>query len=70
MRISARNQIRGRVARIKTGSLMAEVVVDVGGQDIVSEITLSSVERLGVKVGDEVWAIIKATDVMIGVGKP
>ena len=65
--MSARNQIRGRIARIKPGRVMAEVVVDVGGQEIVSEISLSSVQGMRLKVGDQVWAIVKATDVMIGV---
>jgi len=69
LKISARNQIRGKVAGIKPGGVMAEVVVDIGGQQMVAEITQTSVERLGFKIGDEVWAIIKATDVMIGVGK-
>jgi len=45
---------------------MSEVVVDVGGQEVVSLITKASVERLGLKPGDSVVAIIKSTDVMIG----
>jgi molybdopterin-binding protein len=45
---------------------MAEVVVDVGGNEIVSEITRASVERLGLEVGDAVTAIVKATEVMLG----
>ncbi len=51
---------------LKLGAIMAEVVVDVDGRDIVAEITKSSVERLGLKVGDPVTAIIKSTEVMIG----
>ena len=45
---------------------MAEVVVDIGGREIVAEITKGPVERLGIKVGDAVTAIIKTTDVKIG----
>lgn len=66
MDISARNQIKGTVASIKTGEIMAEVVVAIGGQLLVSVITRSSVERLGLKVGDAVTAIIKSTEVMLG----
>jgi molybdopterin-binding protein len=45
---------------------MAEVVVDIGNHQIVSEITKSSVERLGLKQGDAVTVIVKSTEVMIG----
>ena len=45
---------------------MAEVVVDVGGQEVVAMITRTSVDRLGLNAGDAVVAIIKSTDVMIG----
>lgn len=66
MEISARNQIRGTVKEVQRGAVMAEVVLDVGGQMVVAMITLGSVERLGIQVGDTVTAIVKATDVMIG----
>src|SRR3954464_8415597 len=65
MELSARNQLKGTVADIKLGAVMAEVAVDIGGQQIVAAITRSSVERLGLKVGDSVLAIMKATEVMI-----
>ena len=65
MEISARNQLRGTVKSVKLGDVMAEVVVDVAGQEVVAAITRSSVERLGIKQGDQVSAIIKATEVMI-----
>jgi molybdopterin-binding protein len=45
---------------------MGEVIVDIGGQIVTSSITLSSIERLGLEVGDAVVVIVKATDVMIG----
>lgn len=66
MELSARNQLKGKVKSVKVGAIMAEVVVDVDGRELVSEITKSSVERLGLKVGDAVTAIIKSTEVMIG----
>jgi molybdopterin-binding protein len=65
MQLSARNQLKGTVKTVKLGSIMAEVVADVGGQEIVSEITKSSVERLAIKSGDSITLIVKATDVMI-----
>lgn len=64
--LSARNQLRGNVKSIKVDGIMAEVVVDVGGQEVVAAITRTSVERLGIKEGDQVHAVIKATEVMIG----
>jgi molybdopterin-binding protein len=66
MELSARNQLAGTVKNVKVGAIMAEVVIDVAGKEIVSEISKASVERLGLKAGDKVTAIIKATEVMIG----
>jgi len=66
MQISARNQLRGRVTAITLGAVMAEVRVQVGQSEIVSAITRASVDSLGINVGDEVMAIVKATEVMIG----
>jgi len=66
MQLSARNQLAGTVKSVKLGAIMAEIVIDIGGREIVSEITKSSVERLQLKTGDTVTAIIKATEVMIG----
>jgi molybdopterin-binding protein len=65
MEISARNQLKGKVRSIRLGDLMAEVVLDVGGQELVSVITRSSAEHLGLAVGDDVRAIVKSTEVMI-----
>lgn len=66
MQLSARNQLKGTVKAVKTGAIMAEVVVEVGGNELVAEITKGSVDRLGIKVGDQVTAIIKATEIMLG----
>ena len=66
MEISARNQLRGKVKHMTAGAVMSEVVVDIGGQEVVSMISKASVERLGLEPGDSVVAIIKATEVMIG----
>jgi molybdopterin-binding protein len=64
--LSGRNQIRGRITAISVDGVMAEVRIEIGGHELVSIITRASVERLGLKVGDEATAVIKATDVMIG----
>jgi molybdate transport system regulatory protein len=66
MEISARNQLKGRVKEVVLGTVMAEVVVDVGGQELVSAITRRSAEALSLKAGDSVTVIIKATEVIIG----
>jgi molybdopterin-binding protein len=66
MELSARNQLKGTVKGIETGAIMAEVVVDIGGQEVVAAITRHSVERLNLKQGDPVTVIIKSTEVMIG----
>ena len=66
MELSARNQLKGTVKAVKLGAVMAEVVMDIGGQEIASAITLASAKRLKLKKGDKVTAIIKATEVLIG----
>jgi len=64
MKMSARNQLKGVVKEVTPGAVMAEVVVELpDGQEVVSAITLSSVEHLNIKVGDTVVAIIKSTRV-------
>ncbi len=65
MKISARNQFRGTVTSIKRGGVMAEVVVRVGEHEVVSVVTVTSVDDLGIAEGDEVTAIIKSTEVML-----
>ena len=64
--ISARNRIRGRITRVSADGLMAEVTMRVGDQELVSIITRTSVDRLGLAVGVEAVALIKATEVMLG----
>jgi molybdate transport system regulatory protein len=66
LEISARNRLRGKIARLSLDGLMAEVQVRIGEQELVSLITRSSAERLGLKVGDDVFAVIKSTEIMIG----
>jgi molybdopterin-binding protein len=66
MQLSARNQLKGKVTKVNTAQVMAEVTVAVGDQEVVSVITRGSVERLGLKAGDDVTVIIKATEIMLG----
>jgi len=66
MELSTRNQLAGTVTRVTAGTVMAEVVVDVAGQEIVAAITRDSAERLALGAGDSVTVLIKATEVMIG----
>jgi molybdopterin-binding protein len=65
MKISARNQLSGKVTSVKSGAVMAEVSVDVDAGSVTAAITDASREHLGLKQGDEVTVIIKATEVMI-----
>ena len=66
MKISARNQLKGTVSKIQPGAVNTEVVVKlVGGAEIVSIITKESAERLQLAPGKSVYAVIKASDVMI-----
>ena len=67
MKLSARNQLSGTVRGVELGAVMAEVTVDVGGQEIVAAITRHSVERLGLSAGQKVTVVIKATEVLLGV---
>jgi molybdopterin-binding protein len=65
MKLSARNQLRGRVTAVKSGAVMAEVEVRVEAADVVAAITDVSREHLGLKEGDEVTVVIKSTEVLI-----
>ena len=67
MQLSARNHLKGTVNSVVLGDLMAEVTVDVGGQQITSVITRASAERLSLLEGSDVTVIVKATDVLLGV---
>jgi molybdopterin-binding protein len=63
--LSARNQFPGTVKSVKLGNVMAEIIVEVSGLEIVSLISRTSAEQLGLKAGDKVTAIIKSTEVMV-----
>lgn len=66
MKISARNVLKGKVKSIVHGAVNSEVVVELpGGTEITSIITKSSAEKLGLKEGHEIYAVIKASSVML-----
>ncbi len=67
MEISARNKIKGTITEVTIGSVMAKVAVKIADGTIInSMITIDSVEEMKLKEGDEVYAIVKSTEVMIG----
>jgi molybdopterin-binding protein len=65
MQLSARNQLKGVVREIKEGPVSTEVVIDINGVSIVSSITTGSVKAMNLKAGDEAYAVIKASSVMV-----
>jgi molybdopterin-binding protein len=67
-KLSARNQLKGKILDVKKGATTSHVRIDIGnGIVITSSITNEAVADLNLKTGDEAWAVIKASDVMIGV---
>jgi molybdopterin-binding protein len=67
LKLSARNQIKGRIVEVQKGMTTAHVRIDIGGGvTITSSITNEAVDELGLEAGDEAWAVIKASDVMVG----
>jgi molybdopterin-binding protein len=67
MKLSARNILPGNVTEITKGEAIANVVMDCNGQRIVSSITVEAATELGLEVGSDVSAVVKASDVMIAV---
>ena len=67
MEISARNKMNGKITDIKTGGVMASVIIQVEEPgEITALITKESVEKLGLKEGDDATAIIKSTEIIVG----
>jgi molybdopterin-binding protein len=68
MKISARNILKGKIVKVVHGAVNSEVIIELpGGTQLVSIITNSSVENLGLTEGKQAYAIIKASNVMVGV---
>ena len=66
MKLSARNQLKGRVVEVTKGQTTAHVRIDIGGAVITASITNEAVDELGLATGQEAIAVIKASDVMVG----
>jgi molybdopterin-binding protein len=67
MKLSARNQIKGKIVDVAKGATTSHVRIDIGGGvTVTSSITNEAVAELALKTGDDAWAVIKASDVMIG----
>lgn len=68
MKLSARNQLKGKVVKVEKGAVNGMVTIDIGGgNQITSTISIRSIEELGLKEGADAYAVIKATSVMIGI---
>ena len=67
MKLSARNQLKGKIIEIKNGAVMSQIKIDIGSGNVVTSlIAKDSAEELGLKTGDQVVAIIKSTEVIVG----
>ena len=68
MKLSARNQLKGTIVEIQDGAVNGIVKIDLGSGNIISAvITMASIRELGLKVGGTAYAVIKASNVMVGV---
>jgi molybdopterin-binding protein len=67
MKISARNRLKGIVVEVVKGATTAHVRIDVGGSIVTASITNEAVDELNLTVGQSAYAIVKASDVMVGV---
>ena len=68
MKLSARNQLKGTIIALHPGAVNAIVIIELpGGEQITSTISMGSLKDLGLEVGKEVYAVIKASNVMIGI---
>ena len=67
MKLSARNVLPGTVVEVVTGPVTSHVRIDIGGGIVTAAITNEAVKELGLKVGSKASAVIKASDVMVGV---
>ncbi len=68
MKLSARNQFKGTVTDIQKGAVNGIVKIDIGGGNVMSAtISMNAIRELGLEVGKEAYAVVKATSVMVGV---
>lgn len=67
MKLSARNQLKGVITEVTKGATTSHVKIDIGGSIVTASITNAAVDELGLEKGKEAYAIVKASDVMVGV---
>jgi molybdopterin-binding protein len=67
MKFSARNQLKGKIVDVRKGATTAHVRIDIGGQIVTASITNESADELGLAPGKTAYAIVKASNVMVGV---
>ena len=67
MKLSARNQLKGRIVTVTRGATTSHVRIDIGGAIVTSSITNEAVDELGLAVGQDAYAVIKASDVMVAI---
>ncbi len=68
MKLSARNQLKGKIIDIQEGAVNGIVKLDIGGGNVISAtISMNAIRELGLQVGGEAYAVVKATSVMVGV---
>ena len=69
MKLSARNQFPGTITKIADGAVNGIVTIDVNGTPVSATISMSAIHELGLEVGKKAYAVIKATEVMVGLGE-
>jgi molybdopterin-binding protein len=67
MKLSARNMLKGKITEVKKGTTTAHVKIDIGGHVVTSAITNEAVDALNLAKGQDAYAVIKASDVMIAI---
>jgi molybdopterin-binding protein len=67
MKLSARNQLKGRIVNVTRGATTSHVRIDIGGAIVTSSITNEAVDELKLAAGQEAYAVIKASDVMVAI---
>ncbi len=67
MKLSARNQLKGRIVNVTRGATTSHVRIDIGGAIVTSSITNEAVDELKLVVGQDAYAVIKASDVMVAI---
>jgi len=67
MKISARNRLKGKIVEVQKGATTAHVRIDVNGTVVTASITNEAVDELQLAVGQDAYAIVKASDVMVGI---